>query len=93
MAEDQFPVVLRGYDKERVDQTLAASRSNLARLRQQIKADDDRILKLEAELQEAKSRKVEQPRNSFASLGANAQQLLGVGPKGGEGVARLFDLA
>ena len=75
MAE-QFSVVLRGYDKEQVDAAFAESRENLARLREQIRSYDDRVLQLEAELQEERQRKAPQSKDSFASLGANAQQLL-----------------
>ena len=75
---DQFPVVLRGYDKEKVNSAFADAQESvrqaqrtLADMREQIAASDDRILQLQAQLQEEKNRKVEG--NSFASLGANAQ--------------------
>ena len=78
---DQFPIVLRGYDKDKVDEAFAAAQERvrqaqrtLAGMREQIAAGDDRILQLQAQLEEEKKRK---PANSsFASLGANAQQML-----------------
>ncbi|WP_256755534.1 DivIVA domain-containing protein, partial [Bifidobacterium breve] len=78
---DRFPVVLRGYDKEKVDaafdatqESIKRAQQTLASMREQIAADDDRILQLQAQLQEEKNKKPEG--NSFASLGANAQQML-----------------
>ena len=78
---DRFPVVLRGYDKEKVDaafdatqESMKRAQQTLASMREQIAADDDRILQLQAQLQEEKNKKPEG--NSFASLGANAQQML-----------------
>ena len=75
---DRFPVVLRGYDKEKVDaafdatqESMKRAQQTLASMREQIAADDDRILQLQAQLQEEKNKKPEG--NSFASLGANAQ--------------------
>lgn len=44
------------------------------RLREQVKADDQTILELQAQLQEEKNKKAAP--KSFASLGANAQQML-----------------
>ncbi|MDN6424219.1 MAG: cell division protein, partial [Bifidobacterium crudilactis] len=73
---DNFPIALRGYDKERVDAALSGLQENIARLREQRRAYDERVLKLEAELQEEKARKSKGSKDSFASLGANAQQLL-----------------
>ena len=78
---DRFPVVPRGYDKEKVDaafdatqESMKRAQQTLASMREQIAADDDRILQLQAQLQEEKNKKPEG--NSFASLGANAQQML-----------------
>ena len=71
---DQFPIVLRGYDKDRVDEAFAAAQETVNRLREQVQADDQTILQLQAQLQEEKNRKANP--NSFASLGANAQQML-----------------
>ena len=72
---DRFPVVLRGYDKERVDEAMLAAQNSIDRLREQVKAGDDTVLQLQAQLQEEKNRKANTD-NSFASLGANAQQML-----------------
>lgn len=72
---DRFPIVLRGYDKDKVDEAFSTAQDTLVSLRDQIKQDDDRILQLQAELQEERSKKGNQG-NSFASLGANAQQML-----------------
>ena len=48
---DRFPVVLRGYDKEKVDaafdatqESMKRAQQTLASMREQIAADDDRIL-------------------------------------------------
>ena len=71
---EQFPIVLRGYDKERVDEAFALAQETVDRLRDQVKADDQTILELQAQLQEEKNKKANP--NSFASLGANAQQML-----------------
>lgn len=72
---DRFPVVLRGYDKEKVDaafdatqESMKRAQQTLASMREQIAADDDRILQLQAQLQEEKNKKPEG--NSFASLGS-----------------------
>lgn len=76
MAET-FPVVLRGYDKEKVERSIAEYEESGRLMREQIKAYDGRILKLEAELEKAKAAQSAAPsKDSFASLGANAQQLL-----------------
>ena len=52
---DRFPVVLRGYDKEKVDaafdatqESMKRAQQTLASMREQIAADDDRILQLQA---------------------------------------------
>ena len=71
---EQFPIVLRGYDKDRVDEAFASAQETVNRLREQVKADDQTILELQAQLQEEKNKK-SSPK-SFASLGANAQQML-----------------
>ena len=71
---EQFPIVLRGYDKDRVDEAFASAQETVNRLREQVKADDQTILELQAQLQEEKNKKANP--NSFASLGANAQQML-----------------
>lgn len=71
---EQFPIVLRGYDKERVDEAFASAQETVNRLREQVKTDDQTILELQAQLQEEKNKKANP--NSFASLGANAQQML-----------------
>ena len=44
MADDMFPTVLRGYDKEKVDEYVASSRESVNRLREQIRVYDSRIL-------------------------------------------------
>ena len=51
---DRFPVVLRGYDKEKVDaafdatqESMKRAQQTLASMREQIAADDDRILQLD----------------------------------------------
>ena len=49
---EQFPIVLRGYDKERVDEAFALAQETVDRLRDQVKADDQTILELQAQLQE-----------------------------------------
>ena len=67
---EQFPIVLRGYDKESVDEAFASAQETVDRLREQVKADDQTILELQAQLQEEKNKKANP--NSFASLGANA---------------------
>ena len=71
---EQFPIVLRGYDKDRVDEAFASAQETVNRLREQVKADDQTILELQAQLQEEKNKKAAP--KSFASLGANAQQML-----------------
>ena len=48
---DRFPVVLRGYDKERVDEAMLAAQNSIDRLREQVKAGDDTVLQLQAQLQ------------------------------------------
>ena len=48
---DSFPLVLRGYDKEKVDEAFIRAQDATNRLREQIKAYDARILELEAQLQ------------------------------------------
>ena len=60
---DRFPVVLRGYDKEKVDaafdatqESMKRAQQTLASMREQIAADDDRILQLQAQLQEEKNK-------------------------------------
>ena len=74
---DRFPVVLRGYDKEKVDAAFEVAQDSvneahrtLANMREQIAADDDRILQLQAQLQEERNKKSQG--NTFASLGATA---------------------
>ncbi|HAK71835.1 MAG TPA: cell division protein, partial [Bifidobacterium sp.] len=62
---DQFPIVLRGYDKERVDEAFASAQETLNRLREQVKANDRTILELQGQLQEEKNKKANP--NSFAS--------------------------
>ena len=62
---DQFPIVLRGYDKDRVDEAFAAAQETVNRLREQVQADDQTILQLQAQLQEEKNRKANT--NSFAA--------------------------
>ena len=71
---DRFPVVLRGYDKEKVDAAFEVAQDSvneahrtLANMREQIAADDDRILQLQAQLQEERNKKSQG--NTFASLG------------------------
>ena len=49
---EQFPIVLRGYDKDRVDEAFASAQETVNRLREQVKADDQTILELQAQLQE-----------------------------------------
>ena len=71
---DQFPIVLRGYDKDRVDSAFADAQQTLADMRKQIASNDDLILHLQSQLEQAKAAKPES--SSFASLGANAQQML-----------------
>ena len=44
---DQFPIVLRGYDKDRVDEAFAAAQETVNRLREQVQADDQTILQLQ----------------------------------------------
>ena len=74
---DRFPIVFHGYDKEKVDEAINASQESLNRLREQVKSSDDTILQLQAQLQEEKNNvKKASKGNSFASLGANAQQML-----------------
>ena len=53
---EQFPIVLRGYDKDRVDEAFASAQETVNRLREQVKADDQTILELQAQLQEEKNR-------------------------------------
>ena len=72
---DQFPIVIRGYDKEQVDRAFASAQQTLAALRAQIKQDGDRLLQLQAKLQEERNRQSSK-NHTFASLGANAQQML-----------------
>ena len=48
---EQFPIVLRGYDKDRVDEAFASAQETVNRLREQVKADDQTILELQAQLQ------------------------------------------
>ena len=52
---DRVPIVLRGYDKEKVDEAIEASQESLKRLREQVKSSDDTILQLQAQLQEEKN--------------------------------------
>lgn len=40
---EQFPIVLRGYDKDRVDEAFASAQETVNRLREQVKADDQTI--------------------------------------------------
>ena len=54
---EQFPIVLRGYDKDRVDEAFASAQETVNRLREQVKADDQTILELQAQLQEEKNKK------------------------------------
>lgn len=49
---EQFPIVLRGYDKDRVDEAFASAQETVNRLREQVKADDQTILELQAQLRE-----------------------------------------
>ena len=53
---EQFPIVLRGYDKDRVDEAFASAQETVNRLREQVKADDQTILELQAQLQEEKNK-------------------------------------
>ena len=53
---EQFPIVLRGYDKERVDEAFASAQETVDRLREQVKADDQTILELQAQPQEEKNK-------------------------------------
>ncbi len=70
---EQFPIVLRGYDKDRVDEAFASAQETVNRLREQVKADDQTILELQARRREKNKKAAPK---SFASLGANAQQML-----------------
>ena len=74
MAE-RFPIVLRGYDKDSVDEAFRSTQQTIVRLRQQVEASDKTILQLQAKLQEERSKAAGQGA-SYASLGANAQQML-----------------
>ena len=47
MAE-RFPIVLRGYDKDSVDEALRSTQQTIVRLRQQVEASDKTILQLQA---------------------------------------------
>ena len=38
---EQFPIVLRGYDKDRVDEAFASAQETVNRLREQVKADEE----------------------------------------------------
>ena len=77
MADNEiFPIVLRGYDRERVDEEMKRSEQAMTRLREQIKVYDNKILELEVQLRNEKDRKVESGKSSFANLGANAQKML-----------------
>ena len=71
----QFPVVLRGYDKDKVDAAFASAQKTLADMREQIASNDDMILQLQAQLEQEKARQSKSG-SSFSSLGANAQQML-----------------
>ena len=74
---DRFPVVLRGYDKDKVDEAFISAQETLTRLREQVRSSDEAILQLQAKLQEEKTNARKAGKGStFASLGANAQQLL-----------------
>ena len=65
-----------GYNKEQVDHAMEENEQTISLLREQIRNYDDRILNLEAELAKEKAKKDTNNKNSFASLGANAQALL-----------------
>mgnify|MGYP000659395219 FL=1 len=71
---EQFPIVLRGYDKDRVDEAFASAQETVNRLREQVKADDQTILELQAQLQEEKEQ--EGRSEVLRVTGANAQQML-----------------
>ena len=74
MAE-RFPIVLRGYDKDSVDEALRSTQQTIVRLRQQGEASDKTILQLQAKLQEERSKAAEQG-TRYASLFANAHTKL-----------------
>lgn len=52
---DRFPVVLRGYDKDKVDEAFISAQETLTRLREQVRSSDEAILQLQAKLQEEKT--------------------------------------
>ena len=77
MVADLFPTALRGYDKDKVNEAFANYERTISRLREQVRSSDESILQLQAQLQEEKNNvKRAKSGNTFASLGANAQQLL-----------------
>ena len=77
MVPDRFPTALRGYDKDKVNEAFTNYERTISRLREQVRSSDESILQLQAQLQEEKNNVIRaKSGNTFASLGANAQQLL-----------------
>lgn len=74
---DRFLTELRGYNKEQVDQKLFELQQTLDGFRTRAVSDEQTILQLREQLEQEKSKAAQASKgNSFASLGANAQQML-----------------
>lgn len=55
MSEQQFPIVMRGYDRAQVDERVAQLESNLSQTRDHVSRLDTQILQLSADLSEAQA--------------------------------------
>ena len=73
---DEFPIVMRGYDRAQVDQRLGDLNSALAGARREVAGLDERVVRLESELQIARRQLQESARPTYSGLGSRIEQLL-----------------
>ena len=71
-----FQIVMRGYDRSQVDDTIDALESQLRTSRERMEELDQRSMKLAGEVAEAHRQLREVERPSYSGLGARIEQLL-----------------
>src|ERR1700712_142499 len=71
-----FTVAMRGYDREQVDEQIAAMQAALSKARGAVEQIDGQNAKLKNDLVEAQRQLREVDRPSYAGLGARIEQLL-----------------
>src|SRR3954451_5899993 len=71
-----FTVAMRGYDREQVDEQIAAMQAALAKARDTVEQLDAQNRKMTNDMTEAQRQLREVDRPSYAGLGARIEQLL-----------------